>query len=307
MSTLQVVETPGPALFRHDWLSKIQLDRGEIKALGLSKTPKGGMQRKVDQLLQKYESVFSEGVGTLNKVFSEFGVPDVVRSDNGLPFNSNEWTGANGEVERFVRTVKKVIKTAKVEHKNPKQKQNKLLRNYRATRSTQYNKSCSSDSTVWKTNEDETTRVTTRCCDPEIQERDRTAKAKMRKHTDNKCYIKPSTVKEGNTVFVRIDDSKKKSDMPYDPRPLVVVEKKRSMVSAQDDNGIPVTRNSSFFKSVPAAAEETSTTEIRKDPAHVTSAPDTTDALMQSDAALSRSYPQPVRTHPVKSEDYVCG
>ena len=63
--TLQVVETPGPALFGRDWLSKIQLDWGEIKALKLSKTPKGGMQHKVDQLLQKYESVFSEGVGTL--------------------------------------------------------------------------------------------------------------------------------------------------------------------------------------------------------------------------------------------------
>ena len=40
---LQVVETPGPALFGRDWLSKIQLDWGEIKALKLSKTPKGGM------------------------------------------------------------------------------------------------------------------------------------------------------------------------------------------------------------------------------------------------------------------------
>ena len=63
--TLQVVETPGPALFGRDWLSKIQLDWGEIKALKLRKTPKGGMERKEDQLLQKYESVFSEGVGTL--------------------------------------------------------------------------------------------------------------------------------------------------------------------------------------------------------------------------------------------------
>lgn len=64
--TLQVVETPGPALFGRDWLSKIQLDWGEIKALQLSQTPEGIMQHKVDdQLLRKYESVFSEGVGTL--------------------------------------------------------------------------------------------------------------------------------------------------------------------------------------------------------------------------------------------------
>ena len=63
--TLQVVETPGPALFGRDWLSKIQLDWGEIKALKLSQTPEGIMQHKVDQLLRKYESVFSEGVAHL--------------------------------------------------------------------------------------------------------------------------------------------------------------------------------------------------------------------------------------------------
>ena len=90
--------------------------------------------------------------------------------------------------------------------------------------------------------------VITRCSDPEIQERDRTAKAKMKKHADNKRYIKPSTVKEGDTVFVRRDDSKKKSDTPYDSRSLIVVGKKGSMVTAQGDDGIPVTRNSSFFR-----------------------------------------------------------
>ena len=63
--TLQVVETPGPALFGRDWLSKIQLNSGEIKPLKHSKTLEGVMQCKVDQLLQQYESVFSEGVGTL--------------------------------------------------------------------------------------------------------------------------------------------------------------------------------------------------------------------------------------------------
>ncbi|XP_015772324.1 PREDICTED: uncharacterized protein K02A2.6-like [Acropora digitifera] len=63
--TLIVVETPGPALFGRNWLSQIQLNWGEIKALKLSKTPQGVMQQKVDQLLQQYESVFSEGVGRL--------------------------------------------------------------------------------------------------------------------------------------------------------------------------------------------------------------------------------------------------
>ena len=59
--TLQVVETPRPALFGRDWLSKIQLNWGEIKALKLSKTAEGVMQHKVDQLLQQYGSVFLRG------------------------------------------------------------------------------------------------------------------------------------------------------------------------------------------------------------------------------------------------------
>ena len=82
------------------------------------------------------------------------------------------------------------------------------------------------------------------------------------------------------------------------------------MVTAQVDDGVTVTRNCSFFKSVPAAAAE----EIRKDPANVTSPPDTTDggpdttgAPMQSDAAPWRCYPQCMRTRPVKLDDYVCG
>ena len=46
--TLQVVETPGPALFRRDWPSKIQLDWGGIKALKLSQI----LDRVIQQLLQ---------------------------------------------------------------------------------------------------------------------------------------------------------------------------------------------------------------------------------------------------------------
>ena len=53
--------------------------------------------------------------------------------------------------------------------------------------------------------------VTTPCSDPEIQERDWTAKAKMKTYHDNKRYVKPSTIKEGDAVFVKRDDSKKKS------------------------------------------------------------------------------------------------
>ena len=262
----------------------------------------------------------------LDKVFSEFGVPDVVKSDNGPPFNSKEfasfaddlgfkhrkvtpkWARANGEVERFVRTVKKVIKTAKLERKNPKQELNRLLRNYRATphSTTRVAPATALFGRPMKTKLPE---LTTPRSDLEIRERDRSAKAKIKKHADNKRYVKPSTIKEGDTVFVKRDDSKKKSDTPYDPRPHIVVGKKGSMVTAQNDDGVQVTRNSSFFKNVPVSAEENATTKTGKDPADVAPdvTPETADAPMQSDVPLSRRYPLRVRTRPVKLDDYVCG
>ena len=60
----------------------------------------------------------------LNHIFSEFGIPQVVKTDNGPPFTSTAftafaadqgfthrkitplWPRANGEVERFMRTAK---------------------------------------------------------------------------------------------------------------------------------------------------------------------------------------------------------
>ena len=90
----------------------------------------------------------------LDKIFAEYGIPpEVVRSDNGPAFNSHEfnefwkhlgfthrnvtpyWPRANGEVERFMCTVKKVIK-----NKTWKQEMYKFLRNYRATPHTSTNK-----------------------------------------------------------------------------------------------------------------------------------------------------------------------
>ena len=171
---------------------------------------------------------------------------------------------ANGEVERFVHTVKKVIKTAKVELKNYRQELNRLLRNYRATpnSTTRIAPATALFGRPMKTKLPE---LTTPCSDPEIRERDQIAKAKMKEYADNKRCVRPSNAKEGDTVLIKRDDSKKKSNTPYDPRPLIIVERKGSMVTAENDDGTQVTRNSSFFKNVPTAKQENATTEKQGD------------------------------------------
>ncbi|XP_044168248.1 uncharacterized protein K02A2.6-like [Acropora millepora] len=87
----------------------------------------------------------------LDQLFSTFGAPRVVKSQNGPPFNEEEfakfayvlgfkhqkvtplWPRASGEVERFVKTLKKCIKAAKVEGRNWRKEKQAILRNYRTT------------------------------------------------------------------------------------------------------------------------------------------------------------------------------
>ena len=87
----------------------------------------------------------------LDTIFSTHGVPAVVKSDNGPPFNSSDfaqfasylgfkhrkitplWPQANGEVERMMRNLKKIYNAAKIERKSWRQEINAYLRNYRAT------------------------------------------------------------------------------------------------------------------------------------------------------------------------------
>ncbi|CAB4018206.1 Hypothetical predicted protein [Paramuricea clavata] len=62
---IQVIESPGPALFGRDWLSVIKLDWGEIKALKVNQATDNETQGKVNNLLKKYKSVFDDDLGTL--------------------------------------------------------------------------------------------------------------------------------------------------------------------------------------------------------------------------------------------------
>ena len=83
----------------------------------------------------------------LNLLFAAYGVPQVVTFDDGPPFNGHEfaqfadylgfkhcrvtplWPEANGEVERFMKTFGKELRTTS----NWKQQMYHFLRNYRAT------------------------------------------------------------------------------------------------------------------------------------------------------------------------------
>lgn len=87
----------------------------------------------------------------LRKTFALFGTPDVVKSDNGPPFNGKDmaslaaelnfhhrkvtpyWPQANGTVERFMRPLVKLIQTAHLEAKDLEMELDAYLASYRQT------------------------------------------------------------------------------------------------------------------------------------------------------------------------------
>ena len=90
-------------------------------------------------------------IPVLDAIFPRHGIPDIVRSDNGPPFNSCDfalfseylgfrhqritpfWSQANATAECTMASLKKIMQTAHIEGKPWQQELNKFLRNYRAT------------------------------------------------------------------------------------------------------------------------------------------------------------------------------
>lgn len=87
--------------------------------------------------------------------------------------------------------------------------------------------------------------------DADIRQCDQAVKAKMKEYADNKQYVKPLPIKEVDIVRVKRDETKRKGNTPYNLVPHTVVETKGSMVTAENVEGVPITRNYSLFKSVP--------------------------------------------------------
>ena len=90
----------------------------------------------------------STTISKLERIFSTYGLPQVIKSDNGPPFNSMElktymqekgikhqwitplWPQANLEAENFMKPMEKAIKAAHTEHKNCKKELYSFSLNY---------------------------------------------------------------------------------------------------------------------------------------------------------------------------------
>ena len=200
----------------------------------------------------------------LDRIFAAYGVPQVVKSDNGPPFSGHEfaqfaehlgfkhrkvtplWPEANSEVGRYMKTFGKVLGTIT----SWKRQMYQFLRNYRAT------PHCTTGVAPATTLFGRPIRIKLPCpvsvpCETDfnptlMRERYAYQKRKMKSHAECKMPIRDSGIQVGDTVLVK-QPRRGKLSTPYHPIPMTVTSMNYSMLTAEGGER-KVTRKSSHFK-----------------------------------------------------------
>ena len=212
----------------------------------------------------------------LDSIFAMFGIPAVLKSDNGPPFNGNQmsqyashmgfkhrkitpyWPQANAEAERFMRNLGKVVTTATVSGSPWKQQLYKFLLVYRATPHTS-TKVSPAESLFGGRNIHvklpEFEPEVSVCGDQSMRLADQMAKTKMKFNSDKHTSAKPSKLCIGDTVIVK-QYKRTKTTPFYDPLPYTVSQASGSMITATRP-GHTITRIRSLFKKLHSQPVET--------------------------------------------------
>ena len=184
-------------------------------------------------------------IPALDKMLSRFGIPNILRSDNGPPFQSDEfsefakWMGikhvkvtpltpwANGLVERFMPSLTKIIQTSVEEGMNWRQQMQRFLRSYRATPhpSTGIPPALGLGLKRFKTRLPCPLTLSESVTEYKMKKKDAEMKSKMKQNADEKAYVKPNPVKVGDWVLCR-QQKKNKLTTPYHGKPMKVIERK---------------------------------------------------------------------------------
>ena len=160
----------------------------------------------------------------MDRIMSMLGIPEYVASDNGPPYNSDEfkqfarymgfehgpkiplapWT--NGMVENFMPNIVEVLQTSQEQHLNWHQELQRFLRSYRAT---PHAMTGSSPAEVVLNGRQYHTRLPAKYSKvqpiyhQEIKNRDSARKQAMKDYADKKSYVSEIDLKVGDSVLCR--------------------------------------------------------------------------------------------------------
>ena len=206
-------------------------------------------------------------VDVLTQIFSRYGFPFTLKSDNGPQFCCAEfekflsdhgiehltspplWPQANGHVERQNRTLLKTLKVAHVEGKNWREELQKFLLAYRTTPQTSAGVTTAflMFGRELKTKLPELRRAGN-LLDEGVRDRDWNHKFTHKEHADNKRGAAESPVVPGDLVLLKNTKTSGKLEANFESEPYTVQTKEGSEVTVRSKEGVEYRRNSSFVK-----------------------------------------------------------
>ena len=204
-------------------------------------------------------------VPRLDRIFAMFGIPSICRTDNGPPFNGQDFADfaesmvfkhrkvtplhpeANGHAEKFMQPLKKAIQTAHAEGSNFKNEINKFIRNYVAT--PHFTTGVSPAEMMFSR------KIKTKLPEfaPKLKlpdkfegKRDEIKKQQNKVYADKKRGAKPSEIKVGDKVLIK-QRKRNKLSTNFNPTPATVITKNKAMITVKHNDKI-ITRDASHYK-----------------------------------------------------------
>ncbi|XP_055844353.1 uncharacterized protein K02A2.6-like [Episyrphus balteatus] len=212
---------------------------------------------------QIHSTKFIDVKKVLTKIFSAFGTPLNLKSDNGPPFSSHEfkefmdsqnikhhkttpyWPEANGAAERMVKTIKKSLISSELEHHNCLSQLDMFLMDYRSTPQAttevspfelMFNRKMNN---FLPTLKEKTTKLVNK---------EQNNKLKNKQYADKRRHTKRAAFKVGDQVICKQRKINKLTP-PYDPEPMKITKIIGSQIWARREGETnTIVRNSSFFK-----------------------------------------------------------
>jgi hypothetical protein len=203
-------------------------------------------------------------INALEEIFSSRGVPEILKSDNGPPFQSadfkvyaNEtgfrhrkvtpyWPEANGSVESFMKGLGKITRSSQLSRRNWRRDMYRFLGNYRATPHCSIGKPPATvlNDYPLRTKLPEYSVVK----DPaKVKKVDQKAKDKMKFYAERRRNVRNSKLDIGERVLLKHMGSKGKLSSKFDPNPYQIIDRRGSMIIAQRGSEIKA-RNSIHCK-----------------------------------------------------------
>ena len=140
----------------------------------------------------------------------------------------------------------------------------------------------------------------------QAKQNDQRAKDKAKKYTDCRNKAQHEGLKVGDQVLMKSEKRKNQLTTPYDPSPLVVEEKKRSIVTATSSKS-NITRNASLFKKFPSSPLQLNVYEketTSADRVKMQKTTTTTPTVQEPQASSLPSRPVRRRKPPAYLKDY---